>query len=447
MSLCRVCASWRHAALGMPSLWSWLTIPLTIWNVHCYTPWAFDSQEIYIRRNIAELLDWCRRNAARHPVHLRLELYQELNSECIFDIEGNFIRGLNTEEKGYQPIKEFFASNMFGLIKDLDLALSPKAAGKALSLWSNTLSPPIFEKLECLTLRAYATTGPPPRRGTYSRFPSLRRVHLSGKQDIAHLPWDQLTHLCISYEIPLAAWFNFLTWFQNLESMAINITRQLIRGHFLDPPPGAGPRLRHLTYWAQDVDLCVPFPSLTALRLVKDAKDASPIQGFPGLRRNLSCARSITELHLSASIFRSPYSGIGVFLFNEDASPALNQLVPSIRILVIDSINSITENNWMERDLIRLLDTRWIQFSRGVRGRVEFVYNYVAETLPTAGGRGKSEIGGELREYVETYGSSLSYEVIFRMAPEGWHKFTAYELTNGLSGWDEAMGFYDKGSN
>ncbi|KAJ3490891.1 hypothetical protein NLJ89_g11394 [Agrocybe chaxingu] len=439
MSLCRVCASWRHAALGMPSLWSWLTIPLTVWNLHRYQPWALDSEEIYIRRNIAELLDWCRRNAAHHPVHLRLELYQEHTGECIFDTEGNFIRGLNTNEEGYQPFKELFTSNTFQLIKDLDLALSPKAVGKALTLRINTRSPPVFEKVECLTLRAYATTGPPPNCATYSRFPSLRRVHLSGKQDIAHLPWDQLTHLCISYESRLTFWFSILTRCTNLEFTAIRIPQDSPPIPILFPPPTC-PHLRHLTYWAQDTDLCVYFPGLRALRLVRDIKDASPIQGFSGLRRNLSCAKYITELHLNASIFHFLYSpGNGAFPYEEDAGPALNQTVPNTQILVIDSIDTNTESNWMEKDLIRLLESRWIQFSPMYRGRVEFVYNHTDQ--------GQSGIGGRLLKYVEKYGSSLSYEVVFRIAPEGWNQFTAYELPKGLRGWDEAMGFYDNGQD
>ncbi|CAA7271186.1 unnamed protein product [Cyclocybe aegerita] len=307
-------------------------------------------------------------NAAHHFAHLRLEFYQENTDEGIFDAEGNFIQGLNTEEKGYQPVKQFFASDTFQSVKDLDLALPPRVVEQALTV----KSPGVFKDLEFLTLRAHVNnlnTSQPSKRVVNAKFPSLRR---------------------------------------NLEFTAIKIARQNILSQDDILPPNPSPRLRHLTYWAKDTDLCVPFPNLKALRLVQDAKDAIPIQGFSGLRNNLSCAKSITELHLNAFIFCSYYSGNRIFTYNnEGASPALNETVPNLHVLVIDSIDTSTESNWMEKHLICLLKSGWIQFSPMYRGRVEFVYNHGDQ--------------------------------------EGWNQFMVYELPKGLRGWDKAMGFYDTG--
>ena len=299
-----------------------------------------------------------------------------------------------------------------------------------------------------------------------SAFPSAPRLvhlHLSHTEEFEQrllyvFPWSQLTHIYMPRTIVHDCLNNLMKLCTSLK-LAAFILKTADSAVGL-PQPAAAPvatrqvsTLRHLVIAVSIPSAAISrsldslyFPMLTALRI---CSIAYPIIDFMEVHKILGKMPVLEELH-----FDSILSFADGPVLPYDFAPAgrtLSDLVPRLRLLVIDFIDPSRDN--VGANIINFLQSAWL--CRGwreedvhgtlVRRRLEFVVDNdsLEETEPIP-----HEIIAEVKAYLESGGNrGLPFEVSITdgySISDKRHTFEVFDEKLPSRGWDSSVQFTDK---
>ncbi|KAF8632000.1 hypothetical protein AX17_004945 [Amanita inopinata Kibby_2008] len=170
LTISHVCSSWRRIALDTPELWS--------------------SIELKLPRNMCNIPDY---------------LNQWLSRAKLVSAITHPPPPLNYPSEFYELVFDVFRSHQF---KELEFrALAHESLPDLAHLPDKTLLN--LEKLVLFVSRSKADVNPVPLFSNRARFPHLSHLHIAAPRhcfDTRHfdLPWDQLRHLELDWNIPLS---------------------------------------------------------------------------------------------------------------------------------------------------------------------------------------------------------------------------------------------------
>lgn len=353
MLLCHVCARWRAVALNEPGLWRRVYFSCRYeWNTniirrHFYGRTQFTDTMLssaVTQRNVEPICWWIEiAKALRLPLTIRFELNPRYGRRFSHekDIPSNVDR--------VSTIKRALLSGA----RHLDITWMCAAAFRSHSAIDNPLldghhldtllihDEPSRDRLSPTPRAAYASLSA--IFPLQQKLPLLRRLALYNSIISHHgypdnhlsVPWDQLTHVCLSeFTIDLAIWFELIRKFVRLEIGRFHLSLQEASERNINSSQSLPLMLKnlrklHFTWRASEVRSRildnVELPSLTHLH----------IDGYfsiPGLYYILLSTPSVRTLHLGCY---APFLADRGSRFGLTHPHPISQYVPRLRHLVL----------------------------------------------------------------------------------------------------------------
>lgn len=322
--------------------------------------------------------------------------------------------------------------------------------------------------MEYLTLQTFSgTLIRYPEWNYFPLAPRLCRLHLTSGRLLDIFPCAQLTHLCISESIgPNSLLQIFTVSCPNLLCAAFNIGSN----NFDDDRPTtcvSNHRLRQLVLSGYACNDFVHFfmrfsyQCLSSLRLLVKfwSSDNFDITRLVSL---FQAMQNITELHLAAGLFCAPYG-------NNRASyesMSLGEALPKLKIIVLEMVDTVGKDNieYFEG----LVRSRFLRPSPKIQStRVEIVFeeprgsfenldpstlqpyafgqrvNYLQkEGLPRMNNSAEESLYAHLQAYINDNRQTLQYDIVLGQSTNT--RWVWSEMSEDLSRWEEAMGFYER---
>ena len=418
--LCRICHHWRDVAMAIPQLWVDLQIQLpTVWPM---------SQSPKRHNNLIPpeefgFIDNWVAHARPYPPSLHITKYRMRFNHEILEQSMSF--------------EDFYASSPIRSSRSLELELS-KNDFRAIC---DTQTP--FQNLEYLMMVGTLEDDDPPFSTSFKFPPSplLRRLYLDfgfseSIQKISRtLPFVQLTHLCIEWDIDDAKWLELLEQSPYLQygifklALSTKVTKHLLHNHMrqmvlqctrFDGLPATFEGL--LFPMMQSFRLAIPYECLPSSNITTEE-----------LQVVLKSTPALTELHIQSCVKVSD----PIDSSNQVRKSCLSSYVPNLKVLVIDKINNILSS----RQIIPFLQSNWLRegWSSEFRIRVEIILISLRHFFSSAAAfRAIIDHVNSLRS--EEHGESL--EVVLRQENKTLWEWTYPSFRNMRDRWQDRMKFY-----
>ena len=447
MLLCHVCNQWRRIAFNTPNLWRTLRVRIDILTFIGLVKGEESERGQFISPKSQDFLDWWAAQGP-DPFTLSVEKRWDAREYCHSDRYTLHTTYHSPAEMETDAYNKFYTGPFVRSAQNLRLSFECDD----LRMLCADPGSVTYQKLEYLTVHTFV--GNVVRYHSWNKFPfapCLRRLHLSSLEVLRIFPCEQLTHLCIpGFDITPTSLCRILEKdCPNLSFGAFGLSpitedefeagnriceipklRQLLLVGY--PSPALFNSLRILS-----------FPYLQALRLLMPGGIEDDI-GIGMLLDFLRQAPRIIELHLAAELFLDVTSE-GIAYDTDIERRTIPDVLPKLKILVLEDRDAIRAGN-IEYFKGLILSRFFRPAIINPPARVEVMFLKPRESGSSFGGSTpwKKDHGPlmlEFDRFVEDHRHSIPSEVVIQYSPTS--KWAWLELSEDLSRWDEAMGFYE----